>query len=102
MIPISATRPRGGMLAILVSGTIPPGATCSAMDDDGGRRGPPSSPADTPVGHFAPFCRTRPTNRTAMYKVIADGLVLLHMAFVVFVLLGGLAVAWRPRLAWLH
>ena len=37
-----------------------------------------------------------------MYKLIADGLVLLHVAFVVFVLLGGLAVAWRPRMAWLH
>ncbi len=32
----------------------------------------------------------------------ADGLVLVHAAFVVFVVFGGL-LAWRwPRLAWLH
>lgn len=28
--------------------------------------------------------------------------MLLHLAFIVFVALGGLLVAWRPRLAWLH
>lgn len=36
------------------------------------------------------------------YKLIADGLVLLHVAFVAFVMLGGLLVAWRPWLAVLH
>jgi len=35
-------------------------------------------------------------------RLAADGLVLLHLAFIVFVALGGLLAAWRPRLAWLH
>jgi hypothetical protein len=35
-------------------------------------------------------------------RVIADVLVLLHLAFIVFVLLGGLLVAWRRRFALLH
>ena len=33
---------------------------------------------------------------------MADAVVLLHLAFVVFVVLGGLAVLRWPRLAWLH
>ena len=37
-----------------------------------------------------------------LYKLLADALVLLHVAFVAFVMLGALLVAWRPRLAWLH
>ncbi|MEP6655983.1 MAG: DUF2784 domain-containing protein [Betaproteobacteria bacterium] len=36
------------------------------------------------------------------YGLLADALVLVHFAFVGFVLLGGLAVAWRSKLAWLH
>lgn len=36
------------------------------------------------------------------YKLIADLLVLGHVAFVAFVMLGALAVAWRPPLAMLH
>lgn len=35
-------------------------------------------------------------------RLAADALVLLHLAFIVFVVLGGLLAAWRPRLAWLH
>jgi hypothetical protein len=35
-------------------------------------------------------------------RVLADGVVLLHLAFVVFALLGGLGVPRWPRLAWLH
>jgi len=35
-------------------------------------------------------------------RLAADALVLLHLAFILFVVLGGLLVAWRPRLAWLH
>ena len=37
-----------------------------------------------------------------IYKWLADGLVTLHAAFVVFVVLGGLAVMLWPRLAWVH
>jgi hypothetical protein len=33
---------------------------------------------------------------------LADALVVFHLAFVVFALLGGLAVLRWPRLAWLH
>ena len=37
-----------------------------------------------------------------MYSLLADLVVTLHLAFVGFVVLGGLAV-WRwPRLAWVH
>ncbi|MCG8458901.1 MAG: DUF2784 domain-containing protein [Holophagales bacterium] len=35
-------------------------------------------------------------------RVLADGVVLLHLAFVVFVVLGGLAVLRWPRLIWAH
>lgn len=36
------------------------------------------------------------------YRVLADLLVLLHLGFVVFVVVGGFLV-WRwPRLAWVH
>lgn len=36
------------------------------------------------------------------YWLLANALVLLHLAFVLFVVAGGLLVAWKPRLAWLH
>ena len=36
------------------------------------------------------------------YRVLADLLVVAHLAFVGFVVLGGLWVIRRPRLAWLH
>ena len=35
-------------------------------------------------------------------RIAADALVLIHLAFVAFVVLGGLLVAWRARIAWLH
>lgn len=34
--------------------------------------------------------------------VLADLVVLLHLAFTVFVVLGGLTVLWRRWMAWLH
>ncbi|HEU0223930.1 MAG TPA: DUF2784 domain-containing protein [Steroidobacteraceae bacterium] len=36
------------------------------------------------------------------WRVLADAVLLLHLAFVVFVVLGGLLVLRWPRLAWLH
>jgi hypothetical protein len=36
------------------------------------------------------------------YRLLADLLVALHLAFVVFVVLGGLLVLRWPRLAWAH
>jgi hypothetical protein len=36
------------------------------------------------------------------YGFLADCLVLIHLGFVLFVVLGGLLVLRRPRLAWLH
>lgn len=36
------------------------------------------------------------------YRLLADALVVLHLAFVAFVVLGGLLVLRRPRLAWVH
>ena len=35
-------------------------------------------------------------------RLAADAVVLLHLAFVAFVVLGGVLVAWRSRVAWLH
>jgi hypothetical protein len=37
-----------------------------------------------------------------IYRLLADLSVLVHGAFVVFVVLGGLLVVWKPRLAWAH
>lgn len=37
-----------------------------------------------------------------LFRILADATVCLHVAFVVFVLLGGLLVLRRPRLVWLH
>lgn len=36
------------------------------------------------------------------YRVLADVTVVLHLAFVAFVVVGGMLVAWWPRVAWLH
>ncbi len=36
------------------------------------------------------------------YKLLADFVFIIHLAFVVFVVLGGLAVLKVPKLAWLH
>lgn len=36
------------------------------------------------------------------YRVLADGVLLLHLSFIAFVIGGGLLVYRRPRLAWLH
>jgi hypothetical protein len=36
------------------------------------------------------------------FRLLADAVVVLHLAFVLFVGLGGLLVVRRPRLAWLH
>jgi len=37
-----------------------------------------------------------------IYHLLADGVLLLHLAFILFVVLGGFLVWRRPRLAWLH
>lgn len=37
-----------------------------------------------------------------LYRIVADLVVILHLAFVVFVLVGGLLVLRWRRLAWLH
>ena len=37
-----------------------------------------------------------------IYRLLADLVLLVHFAFLVFVVLGGLFVLRRPRLAWLH
>jgi hypothetical protein len=36
------------------------------------------------------------------YRLLADFVLLVHAAFVVFVMLGGLAVLRWPRVAWIH
>ena len=37
-----------------------------------------------------------------IYRILADLVFLAHLAFVVFIVLGGIAVWWKPMLAWLH
>ena len=37
-----------------------------------------------------------------IYRLLADAVVVVHMGFVIFVVLGGLLVLRRPRMAWLH
>ena len=37
-----------------------------------------------------------------MFRILADATVVLHLAFVVFALLGGLLVLRWPHVAWLH
>ncbi len=37
-----------------------------------------------------------------IYRALADLVLLVHLAFVLFVVLGGLPVLAWPRLAWLH
>ncbi len=36
------------------------------------------------------------------YRLLADCLVLVHLAFVVFVVAGGFLILWRPALRWIH
>jgi hypothetical protein len=36
------------------------------------------------------------------YRLLADAVVVLHLAFILFVIFGGLAALRWPRLAWLH
>ena len=36
------------------------------------------------------------------YRILADGLVILHLLFVCFVVLGGILVFFRPWIAWVH
>lgn len=37
-----------------------------------------------------------------IYSLLADLLMLLHFAFILFVLFGGLLLLWRLALVWLH
>ncbi len=36
------------------------------------------------------------------YRLLADGIVLLHGLFVLFVVFGALLAFWRPRVLWWH
>jgi hypothetical protein len=37
-----------------------------------------------------------------IYLALADAVLVLHLAYILFVVLGGLLVLWRRGLAWLH
>lgn len=39
---------------------------------------------------------------TMLYRILADILVVIHLAFVAFVVLGGLLVVRNPRWGWVH
>ncbi len=36
------------------------------------------------------------------YWLLANALVLLHLAFILFVVAGGLLVAWKRKIVWMH
>lgn len=36
------------------------------------------------------------------WRLLADAVLVIHFAFIVLVVFGGLLAAWRRRLAWLH
>jgi len=36
------------------------------------------------------------------YRLAADGLLLLHLLFILFVMAGGLLALWKPAVVWLH
>lgn len=36
------------------------------------------------------------------YRMAADGVVVLHLCFILFVFLGGLTLFWRPWMVWVH
>lgn len=44
----------------------------------------------------------RSRDATVGYRLLADGLVVLHAAFIAFVVLGSLLALWRRWIAWLH
>lgn len=37
-----------------------------------------------------------------IFRALADAVLVLHLAFILFIVLGGFLVLRRPRLAWLH
>jgi hypothetical protein len=37
-----------------------------------------------------------------IWRGLADAVLILHLVFIIFVVLGGWLVAWRPKLVWLH
>lgn len=37
-----------------------------------------------------------------IHRILADVTLALHFAFILFVVLGGLLVLWRPWIAWVH
>lgn len=37
-----------------------------------------------------------------IHRLLADAVLVLHLAFILFVVLGGLVVLRHPKLAWLH
>ncbi len=37
-----------------------------------------------------------------IFRILADAIVILHLCFVLFVVLGGLLVVRWPRVAWVH
>ncbi len=36
------------------------------------------------------------------YRLLADVILVIHLAFAIFAVAGGLLIFWRPWLAWIH
>jgi len=37
-----------------------------------------------------------------LFRLLADGVVVLHLGFILFVVFGGIAAAFRPKVLWIH
>src|SRR5262245_37759172 len=64
--------------------------------------GPPRSEQGTATLSPASADLLRSGRSTMRYRLLADAVLIFHFGFVLFVVLGGLAVLRWPRLAWLH
>jgi hypothetical protein len=76
-------------------------ATCTIQDNGSIHYPAPDAPSPlltSRLRYLSVFCRLH----SMLYQVSADLIVLLHLGFVLFVLLGGFLLIKWPRLMWLH
>ena len=43
-----------------------------------------------------------PMTVSLLYQILADTIVVIHLAFIIFVMLGGILAVFFPRVIWLH
>ena len=62
--------------------------------------GRPRTANDPP--HCLPCSTWHPAGRTIAFRYLADAVAIVHLAFVVFVVAGGLLALRWPHVAWVH